>query len=260
MCDHSGDYVGLAERMDRFLTLTGELYGTDSAEYATTLNDYGGIHRDIGNYELAEKSFLKAADKICRLYGDQHPDYGSVLNNLAGLYRLMKQLPQAERFFQRALQIYENTLGTGHFLYVSGLNNLGLVYQEQGRYAEAEELHRRSLKRLEEQENDIAVGTTLTNLASALRQQKKFDGVENMLLRALSIYEQELGTTHSLYAYGLNNLASYYMDVEDYEKAVDYYRDALEICEKQFGIGSRNYMISRNNYEIAGRKLAEQRG
>lgn len=258
--DHRGDYVGLAKRMDRFLTLTGELYGTDSAEYATTLNDYGGIHRDIGNYELAEQSFLKAADRICRLQGDQHPDYASVLNNLAGLYRLMRQYSQSERFFQRALEIYEKTLGPHHFLYVSGLNNLGLLYQEQGRFADAEELHRRSLAQLEDMDNPIAMGTTLTNLASALRQQQRFDGVEDMLQRAIGIYAEELGTGHSLYAYGLNNLASYYMDVRDYSRAVEYYRRTLEICERQFGPESRNYSISRNNYDIARKKLEEQRG
>ena len=88
--DKAGDYVGLAREMDRFLELTGELYGLESPEYATTLNDYGGIHRDIGNFEKAEQAFLQAAEKIAVLQSAQHPDYGSVLNNLAGLYRLMK--------------------------------------------------------------------------------------------------------------------------------------------------------------------------
>ena len=68
-------------------------------------------------------------------------------------------------------------------------------------------------------DNPIAIGTTLTNLASARRQQGKLDGVAALLERALRIYEEQLGRSHSLYAYGLNNLASYYMATQEYEKA-----------------------------------------
>ena len=260
-CDHQGDYVGLAQHMERFLELTVQLYGEDSAQYATALNDYGGIHRDIGNYEKAEQAFLQAADLISRLQGIDHPDYGSVLNNLAGLYRLMKQYQKAEQCFQQALQIYETTLGEQHFLYISGMNNLGLLYQDQGRFAEAEALHAQSLTLLEKtHDNPIAIGTTLTNLASARRQQGKLDGVAALLERALRIYEEQLGRSHSLYAYGLNNLASYYMATQEYEKAKLYYQGALEICKTQFGTESRNYEISLRNYEIASQKAAERKG
>ena len=117
-CDHKGDYVGLAGYMERYLQLTGEIYGVESPQYGTALNDYGGIHRDIGNYDKAEQAFLQSAQLIGRLQGVGHPDYASVQNNLAGLYRLMGQLDKAEQHFQQALQIYEQTVGKEHFLYI----------------------------------------------------------------------------------------------------------------------------------------------
>ena len=144
-CDHQGDYVGLAQRMEHFLELTVQLYGEDSAQYATALNDYGGIHRDIGNYEKAEQAFLQAADLISRLQGIDHPDYGSVLNNLAGLYRLMKQYQKAEQCFQQALQIYETTLGEQHFFIYQPYEQLGVTLSGPGPFAEAEALHAQSL-------------------------------------------------------------------------------------------------------------------
>ena len=259
--DAAGDYVGLAGAMDRFLELTGLLYGEESPEFATTLNDFGGIHRDIGNYEKAETAFIQSAEKIARLQSEQHADYGSVLNNLAGLYRLMRQYEKSAEYFQKTLEIYKVALGEQHFLYVSGLNNLGLLYQDMGRYEEAEALHSRSLAQLEEAaDNPIAIATTLNNLASALRQQHKLDEVKALLERALGMYEQYLGREHSLYAYGLNNLASYYMDLEQYENAEVYYQSVLNLCETLFGVESRNYQVSKQNYEIASRKAAEQRG
>lgn len=260
-CDHRGDYVGLAQHMDRYLELTGQLYGADSPAYATTLNDYGGIHRDIGNYQKAEQAFLQAAALIGKLQGTSHPDYGSVQNNLAGLYRLMKEYEKSEQCFQKALRIYEDTLGQSHFLYISGMNNLGLLYQDLGRFDEAELLHTRSLALLEQAaDNPVALATTLTNLASAKRQQGQLDDVPPLLERALHIYEEHLGRNHSLYAYGLNNLASYYMSTKDYEKAKMFYKGALEICKTLFGTESRNYEVSLRNYELASQKAAEQRG
>ncbi len=260
-CDHRGDYVGLASYMERYLQLTGQIYGVVSPQFATTLNDYGGIHRDIGNYDKAEQAFFQAARLIGKLQGEDHPDYGSVLNNLAGLYRLMGQLEKAEQYFQRTLNIYENTLGAQHFLYISGMNNLGLVYQDMGRFAEAETLHSRSLTLLEQaNDNPIAIATTLTNLASARRQQNKLETVQPMLERALRIYEEQLGREHSLYAYGLNNLASYYMHTAQYREAKLYYQSALELCKIRFGTESRNYQVSLRNYELASQKAAEQRG
>ena len=259
--DAAGDYVGLAKEMDRFLDVTGQLYGENSPEYAATLNDYGGIHRDIGNYEKAEQAFLQAADKIAQLQGQNHPDYGSVLNNLAGLYRLMKRYDASAEQVRKTLEIYRAALGEQHFLYISGMNNLGLLYQDMGRYAEAEELHSRSLALLEQAgDNPIAIATTLTNLASARRQQNRLDGVVSLLERALRMYETYLGREHSLYAYGLNNLASYYMTIGQYDNAAVYYQSALKLCEILFGVESRNYQISLQNYEIASRKAAEQRG
>ena len=259
--DAAGDYVNLAKEMDRFLALTGQLYGEESPEYATVLNDYGGVHRDIGNYEKAEKAFLESAEKIARLQGPEHPDYGSVLNNLAGLYRLMKRYDDSTRQFQHALDIYRVALGEQHFLYISGMNNLGLLYQDMGRYTEAEELHSRSLTLLEQaDDNPIAIATTLNNLASARRQQNQLDGVAELLERALQMYEAYLGREHSLYAYGLNNLASYYMTVGQYDNAAVYYQSTLRLCETLFGVESRNYQVSVQNYEIASRKAAEQRG
>ncbi len=258
--DAAGDYVGLARDMDRFLELTGQLFGLESPEYATTLNDYGGIHRDIGNYEKAEKAFLESAEKIAALQSDQHADYGSVLNNLAGLYRLMGQFEKAEGCFQKTLEIYKNALGEQHFLYISGLNNLGLLYQDMGQYDKAEELHSYSLEMLEAvNDNPIAIATTLNNLASARRQLKKLDEALPLLQRALVLYETYLGQQHSLYAYGLNNLAAYYMDLEQYDNAAVYYQSVLNLCETLFGVESRNYQISLQNYEIASRKAAERK-
>ena len=257
-CDHRGDYVGLAKHMERYLELTGEIHGFDSAEYATTLNDYGGIHRDIGNNRIAEEAFLKSAGLIAKLAGENDPDYGSVLNNLAGLYRLMKDYNNAEIYFAKALDIYKNALGEEHFLYISGLNNLGLVYQDQGRFEEAEKLHRHSLDLLEKaNDNPIAIATTMNNLASALRQMGQLDEVEGLLKGALQIYGEKLGENHSLYAYGLNNLAAYYMTSGNYELAGIFYKRSLDICTVLFGKDSRNYDISRRNYEYAVQKAKE---
>ena len=50
------------------------------------------------------------------------------------------------------------------------------------------------------------------------------------------------------------------MTIGQYDNAAVYYQSALKLCEILFGVESRNYQISLQNYEIASRMAAEQRG
>lgn len=248
--EQEGNYQQLQVLAERDLVLTEKIFGVNSLEYGTKLNDYGGIHRDIGHYEKAESAFLDAAHLIGMQLGSEHPDYASVLNNLAGLYRLMGRYEDAEQMFHKTLHIYEKTLGKTHFLYISGLNNLGLLYQDQLRFIEAEALHRQCLALLQEKENSVALATTCNNLANALRGQKRFDEVERLLQQALEIYGQQLGKQHSLYAYGLNNLGAYHVSIGNMQEAQGCYQQAAEICAVLFGTDSPNYQIVIKNLQL----------
>ena len=48
--DHEGDYTKLLPLTTQYLELIGEKYGKRSAEYASVLNDLGGIYREIGQF------------------------------------------------------------------------------------------------------------------------------------------------------------------------------------------------------------------
>ena len=102
-------------------------------------------------------------------------------------------------------------------------------------------------------------GTLLEHKEVSGEIKELFSAFNDMSSR-LHIYEEQLGRNHSLYAYGMNNLASYYMTTGEYEKAKLYYQGALELCKMLFGEESRNYEISLRNYQLASRKAAEQGG
>ena len=254
-----GQYRELVPLMERAVRLAGKLYGLGSLTYAAMLNDYGGVHRDIGNYQQAEEAYLEAKELLLALMGEKDLNYGNTLNNLAGLYRLMGQRDKAESMFLQALALYRELLGEEDFLTISGLNNLGLLYQDMGKYDQAEALHRQSLALIRRgDDTEIAYATTLNNLASALRAQEKLADAGPLLAEALDIYERALGREHSLYAYGLNNLAAYYFTISSFEQAAECYYQSLASCRKLFGTHSRNYVVSLRNLATTLERLGRK--
>ena len=257
--EHAGRYRELVPLLEEKLELVAEEEGKESLAYATVLNDYAGIQRDMGDYAKAEQAFLKAEEILKEQLGEGHPDYGTLINNLAGLYRLMGEYDKAIEKFGQCGEIYAKTLGAEHFLTLSAKNNMGLVYQEKGEYDQAEELYLYCLQKLKSQDNALAVATTQNNLATLY--QKKGDLAEALkqAKAAVKNYEQTVGSKHSLYVYGLNNIAGIYFSLGEYQKAQERFEEALELCAELFGKKSKNYESLKKNLELTKERIEEQR-
>jgi tetratricopeptide (TPR) repeat protein len=248
--EHAGDYVGMLPIMREIVSLTGTILGENSVEYASALNDLGGILRDMGNYDQAENAFLRAGDILAVLIGTDHPDYATVLNNMAGLYRLTENYDRAEKLFKECLSIYDLTIGREHFLSISAMNNLGLVYQETERLDEANALHEQCLSMLEgKKDSKLALATTLNNLATLRKKQGKIDESIKMLDRVLGIYLSEVGEEHPLYACALNNLGIILLERGDSGRAGKYIDEAKRINLKLFGPEGVLFKSASNNAE-----------
>ncbi|GHO77149.1 hypothetical protein KSD_49200 [Ktedonobacter sp. SOSP1-85] len=148
------------------------------------------------------------------------------------------------------------------------LHQAGSYLRERGRYVTIEPLLDHALT-IYEQLTDldqICIAKTLTLLALVYENQARYADAERLLNRALTIYEQTLGAKHpvtvkfrveqfsTLYLYQgryadaelllqsgehdedrLNNLASLYSHRQRYSDAERLFKQALEICEQQFG-------------------------
>lgn len=99
---------------------------TETGDYATTLNNLGGLYRLWGNYPKALELFKAAAERYARLEDIPADVHASCHNNMGLVYLHLKQGQAAEKCFGRALSILEHAEESG---YVRGttLSNLAFA-------------------------------------------------------------------------------------------------------------------------------------
>ncbi|HET8845321.1 MAG TPA: FxSxx-COOH system tetratricopeptide repeat protein, partial [Ktedonobacteraceae bacterium] len=82
------------------------------------------------------------------------------------------------------------------------------------------------------QTNNVELASLLTRTADYLCQRAQYEQSEPLYQRALSIYEQELGSSHPQVALPLYGLAGLYREQGDYQQGRVFYQRALDLWEQ----------------------------
>jgi tetratricopeptide (TPR) repeat protein len=114
-----------------------------------------------------------------------------------------------------------------------------------------------AMERLAKPEQALDLATCLNWLAELYDSQGRYGEAEPLLVRSLSIREQQLGTNHPHVATSLNNLAELYDSQGRYGEAEPMYMRSLSIREQQLGNDHPDVATSLNGlanlYESQGR-------
>ena len=128
-------------------------------------------------------------------------------------------------------------------------------YQEDLQAAIA--AYQKAVELEEKLQSDIALATSLNNLAFLHQSQGRYTEAEPFFLRSLSIREKQLGADHPDFAQSLNNLGSLYRKQGRYTEAEPFFLRSLAIWEKQLGENHPAVATSLNNlaslYESQGK-------
>jgi tetratricopeptide (TPR) repeat protein len=81
----------------------------------------------------------------------------------------------------------------------------------------------------------LELATSLNNLALLYKSQGRYSEAEPLLVRALAIYEEQLGANHPSTATSLNNLALFYEFQGQLKKAEEFAQRALNIRQSTLG-------------------------
>ena len=135
---------------------------------------------------------------------------------------------------------------------------LGWVAQGQSFWIEAEKWFKACLQMTEQRCGDHpGTATSLNNLADLYRVMGRCPEAEPLLVRSLSIWEQQLGADHPQTAMSLNNLAALYCAMGRYAEAEPLFVRSLSIKEEQLGADHPDTASSLNNlanlYRVMGR-------
>ncbi len=233
----------------------------------------GRFYEGQGLYELAELWYKQSLDITRSRFGVEHPNVANSLNHLALLYSSQGRYTEAEPLYLEALEMYKQLLGSSHpdftnslnhLAYLSVamiLNNLAALYNSQGRYTEAEPLLLEALEMRKQLLGSshpdftnslnhlayLSVANSLNHLAYLYNSQGRYAEAEPLLLQALEIDKQLLGSSHPDVAMSLNNLAALYNSQGRYTEAEPLLLEALEMRKQLLGSSHPDVAISLNN-------------
>ncbi len=239
-----GNILKEVEVLKNTLIFIDKKYGKEHEEYMKILNELGGTLKYIGLYEEAESKLKEAMEIILKKYGADNIAYATTLLNLTEVYRFAGKYDLLEENYKKIVNIYEKNNMDKSFSFAGLCNNFGLYYQNINEFTKAYELHIKSLKilkTLDSEEYLLEYAVTLSNLFNPTLQMGMKEKAVDYLNKSLEIFEKNVGSNHPLYAASLNNMAIFYFNERDFNRAVQYFEKAAEISKLTMGEDSDNY-------------------
>lgn len=177
-----------ATRFLVFIGTVGFVVPCLAAQEATLDQQYERLWSEE-NYAAAEPVAKNRVDESFRTHGPNHATTAWTLRDLAKTFARQGKDAEAEQAYRRALVAGERALSPDNPHNVEFILGLANACVAQGRPADAR-LHLQRALALQEK----ATASVLTVLADVHRQEKDHAKAEALLVRAVTIYEQSLGT------------------------------------------------------------------
>ncbi|HYP41321.1 MAG TPA: FxSxx-COOH system tetratricopeptide repeat protein, partial [Chloroflexia bacterium] len=122
-------YLEAKSTIERSLSIMNKVHGPEHFEYASVLNNLGGVLQDIGDLQSAKEHFERALAIGEKVLGSDHPDVAVRVNNLGLVLQHLGDLQGAKAQSERALRILRQFLKEEHPDIVLMRQNLEVVTQ-----------------------------------------------------------------------------------------------------------------------------------
>lgn len=233
-----------AEVMQRAaLSLNVSLYGPETPEVATAMNNLGETFLKAGRHSVAEPLFAEALNIRRRVLGHDHADVATSLSDMALAYTLEGRDIEAEALTREALAIQQKLFGTDSLESADSLRTLGIILGDEGRTDEAEARMRQMLeiRRQRLGPDDPLVATALTDVAWVVGMGSKASVAELLEKEALAVRLKVLPPNHP-------ELAKSIYLIGDRERALGNLADSGDILQAALSI--QKQILGPDNPEL----------
>ena len=217
----------------------GLLEGRKQPEHPLLLdhiNKMGNYYLTIKDFETALSTFDRALNLGRDLLGPKDLKIADIFNNIGTCYRNIGDPEKALDYQQQALALRSDQLPEPHPLVAQSYNNIGLCYLDKGDYQGARQAFLEAVGIYSayygQDHQDLAdVYLNSGNVYYELRHPDLFSNY----YRPLEFYSNTFDSLHPAIALCYNNLANAYSREENFERAAELYRKALEIRLRKYG-------------------------
>ncbi|MFT5316320.1 MAG: tetratricopeptide (TPR) repeat protein, partial [Candidatus Krumholzibacteriia bacterium] len=213
------------------LSIRREIYPAGHIEIGRALKVVALIHRNLREFELAEKELREAKAIIDAELPETNVLHISVVADLAYVLRTVGQAEEAEQLYRQAITQMKARESDFSVELPSALNNLGYLIRKKGDLAEAEGYYREAIRRNESHHGKFHPLTLMfrNNLSGVLIAQGHEAAVIKELKTIIAMQEHLTGTDHWRMAVAYRSLGYYYYMIGEYQLAVGELRTSLQI-------------------------------
>ncbi|ASU34270.1 CHAT domain-containing tetratricopeptide repeat protein [Mucilaginibacter xinganensis] len=252
----SGRYKEAEQLGKKALAKSGQVYGMDHLNYATSAYYLGRAERQLGNNDVAEPLLIKASAIRLKKLGVLSKEYIEVYNSLGLLCRDEGRFREAGVILVKVLALNEKTLTSNSVITATSMDNLAGMYFSIGAYEKAEPLFesavRVKINLLGDKDPHCAV--SMNNLGMLFLEKGVFDKAERLFRQALAIYDQAYEPPCPPCATEWNNLGLLYSDRGNDLEAARYFVKALRIKKETSGDSTVSYATTLNNLAVVYQK------
>ncbi|MEG4070755.1 tetratricopeptide repeat protein [Microcoleus sp. Pol11C2] len=223
-----------------YWNLSKELYEqilpyVEGARRSYCLINLGAIHRDLGNWDLAEKSFKEALAIAEKEDNKRH--IATSLGMLGEIERNRGNWDEAEKLYRQSLAL-RTELGDRQGM-ASSWGLLGNIERNRGNWDEAEKLYRQSLALRTELGDRQGMATSWGALGDIERNRGNWDEAEKLYRQSLAL-RTELGDRQGM-ATSWGVLGDIERTRGNWDEAEKLYRQSLELRTE---LGDRSGMAT----------------
>jgi serine/threonine protein kinase len=248
-----GDYKQGEVMLRTALMINRKLFGVESKESASSLNDLGLALMEEHKLSEGEEVDLEALAIRRRLFGNENADTATSINDLGSLYREDGKLAESERLSREALEIRRQLFGSENLEVADSLRNLSIVLGDEGKWAESEDMAREvlAMRRKLHGSESLDVASTLNDIAWAAGARGKLDEAEKLEQESLVMREKLLGAENPDVAKSLYLVGDRTRQRGNLSEAASTLSAALSMQRKVLGEDNPNVLYTLNSLGLA---------
>lgn len=254
----AGETAQAVEMQRHAVAAAIEVFGRDSAEYATQINNLA--------YFLSETGSLPEALKLVEEAGSIYATLGRAEAiadnaNLAGTLSMKAgRYAQALAAFEKAAELQSRIKGDRHFHVAVAWGNASQAALELDRLRDADLHIMRALIIIDDTmgRNDPRVADLLIQLASVRREQRRMKEAAPLMEQACRLLEERYGDDHPAYALASLNLAAMRFEQGRYREAEEILINAADVFEVK--LGPKSWALAATLTRLAQVQARSQRG
>lgn len=223
----------------------------------------------LGNFQVKKSEFDSAFATFQKMQAIAEENaldfyYAESLNGLGNCLFKKGNYPRSKEYFDAALLFSKDK--DLKFSLAGANNNLGRWHSERGELAQAMEYYTAASQLFNEIGSKAQYGSTLSNIGVILRMTGKNEEAKNYFIRSEALHRSI--DNHSSRAFALNNLSIVSKNLKQYDKAIEYSQESLEIFERlgdrqqmssvHYGMGNLFWMMDDLNGALAQYKLSNK--